>query len=163
MARKRIREIERQLDKAKLEAYRSTQARGAALYGRLYDLEQLGDRSRIGQEVIALLKQAKSQVNAICKSIHDKTTYEVDLGEPLDEGDSATALAEDIAGAMRDYTCNPQTLWQASSGQLPDVRFTVDWYDAASMTAAMLRLERITGFIEGLEYAGVQVPKPELD
>ena len=154
-SRKRIREVERQLEKA----YRSTQARGAALYGRLYDLEQLGDRARIGQEVMALLKQAQSQVNAICKSIHEKTKYEVDPGEPLDEGDSATALAEDIAGVMRDYTCNPQSMWQALSEALSNVQFTVDWYDAVSMVAAMLRQERITGIIESLELAGVAVPK----
>jgi hypothetical protein len=158
-SRKRIREIERQLRKANLEAYKNMQARGAAIYRRLSELEQSGDRTRIGQEVMVLLKEAKSQLNEISKSIHEKTKYDSDPGEPLDEGDSATAFAEDIAGVMREYTCNPQTLWQASSGQLPDVQFTVDWHDATSMTAAWLRLERITGFIEGLEFAGVPVPK----
>jgi len=156
--RTRIREIQRQLQKANFETYRNMQARGAAIYHRLYELEHPGDRARVGQEVMTLLQQAKAQVEEICKSIHEKTRYEADP-EPVNEGDSATALAESIAGVMRDYTCNPQSFWQAMFEALPDVQFTVGWYDAASMVAAMLRLERITGIIEGLEFAGVPVPK----
>jgi hypothetical protein len=60
---------------------------------------------------------------------------------------------------------SPSTVWQALSEQFPDVHFDVDWYTVTSLIAATLRLERISGVIDGLQMAGIEVPKldPELD
>jgi hypothetical protein len=52
---------------------------------------------------------------------------------------------------------------QSFSQAFPKVHFTVDWYDALSLVAAMFRQHQLAGIAEGLELAGVSVPPPDRD
>jgi hypothetical protein len=163
-SRKRLREIEDRQRAERFEAYTAQEAKGSAIYRRLYKLEESSDRSRIGEDVLNLLKYARSQTGAIRQSIADRSQVDFS-GEPPTEGDVATALADDIASVLREHTCDPQTVWAALSEALPEVKFTVDIYDAVSMIAAMLRQQELIGVVHGLELAGIHVPQldPELD
>jgi hypothetical protein len=71
------------------------------------------------------------------------------------EGDLFTFYGDLIAGVMRENSADPQTVMQALADKLPDVRFTVHWYDAVAMVAAMFREYRVASIIEGLELAGL--------
>jgi hypothetical protein len=51
---------------------------------------------------------------------------------------------------------NPQTFLEYLSQQLPDVNFTVDWYDMTTLLAAMFREMHLAGVIEGLTLADVR-------
>jgi hypothetical protein len=117
------------------------------------------DRPKLPEAATLLLVDARHQVSLIRQSIADRTRYRFGGGEDLREGDVATSIAEDITGVMREYDTDPQTLFQALSEQLPEANFTVDWYDAATLTAAEIRLQRIHGMIEGLKLAGL-MPEP---
>jgi hypothetical protein len=160
MARKRLRQIEAAEETERLEAFQRQQAKGTVIYKRLDELHQSDDRTHIGEDVAKLLRYARSQTEAIRQSIIDKTDYDFTSGPTL-EGDVATVLAEGVASIMRDHRCDPQTLWQAFSQAFPEVHFTVDWYNALSLVAAMFRQDQLAGIVEGLELAGVTVPRPE--
>ncbi|MET4278750.1 MULTISPECIES: hypothetical protein [unclassified Bradyrhizobium] len=56
---------------------------------------------------------------------------------------------------MRENSADPQSVMQALAEKLPEVRFTVHWYDAVAMVATMFREYRIGCIIEGLEMAGM--------
>lgn len=135
------------------EAYHRREAEGAELYKRVAALRKL-DRPQLPEATLLLLKDAQHQLGLIRQSIADRTEHEFSVGD-MSSGDVATALAEDIADVMRENHTYPQSVFQALSEQFPKVHFTVDWQDATSMTAAQLRLERITGIYEGLMLAGL--------
>jgi hypothetical protein len=164
VSRKRLRAIRARQEAEKLEAFKQVQAKGSVIYRRLYELSQSEDRSRLAETVLKMLRYTQSQTAAARQAIADRDKYDffpTFESEPL--GDVATTLAEDIAGVMRDNVTNSQTIWQAMTDQFPDVHFTVDWYNAVSMVASILREQYLAGVIEGLELAGVQIPKPDRD
>ena len=152
--RSRLREANRRVEEKRQTAYKAQESDGADITKRIYELRQLDPVNR-PQAVLGLLKDAKHQLALIRQSIADRTHYDFGpYGEEAREGDIATYLAEDITGVMRENVTNPQTFWQAMSDQLPEVHFTVDWYDATSMVAAVIREMHLAGVIEGLELAG---------
>jgi hypothetical protein len=150
----RSREAKRQVEEKRQAIYKTRKANGAAITKRIYELRQLDPFDR-PQTVLGLLKDAKHQLALIRQSIADRSHYDFGpYSEEAPEADIATYLAEDITGVMRENTTNPQTFWQAMSEQFPEVYFTVDWYEATSMVAAMIREMHLAGVIEGLELAG---------
>ncbi len=150
----RLREAKRRVEEKRQAAYKAREADGTEITKRIYELRQLDPVDR-PQAVLGLLKDAKHQLALIRQSIADRTHYDFSpYSEEAPEGDIATYLAEDITGVMRENVTNPQTFWQAMSEQFPEVQFTVDWYDATSMVAAMIREMHLAGVIEGLELAG---------
>lgn len=135
------------------ERYERALAAGMEINKRLATLHKM-DRSRLQPELQVLLAEAKHQTAMIQQSIVDRTGY--DFGGAVDtDGDLFTFLADVVAGVMRENSADPQTLMQALADKLPEVRFTVHWYDAAAMTAAMFREQRVVSVIEGLEMAGL--------
>ena len=158
--KRRLRDAKRRIEAERSETYKKRQAEGAALSKRISELRNVTDPARLPAAAMELFKHAQFQVGLIRQSIKDKTDYDFSVGELLQEGDLATHLAEDISGVMRENTCDPQTVWQALSDALPDVNFTVNWYDAVSMVAAMLRETYLQGVLEGMELAGLTIPKP---
>jgi hypothetical protein len=134
-----LRETKRRLEQEREATYKAREKQGADITKRLYEMRQLDPADRLAA-VLDLFKEARHQLALIRQSIADRTHYDFMFeGEELPEGDLATSLAEDITGVMRENTVNPQTVWQALTEQFPDVNFTVDWYDATSMAAAMIR------------------------
>jgi hypothetical protein len=134
--KQRLREAKRRVEEKRQAAYKAREADGAEITKRIYNLRQLDPVDR-PQAVLGLLKDAQHQLALIRQSIADRTHY--DFSAEATEGDIATCLAEDITGVMRENVTNPQTFWEAMSEQFPEVHFTVDWYDATSMVAAMVR------------------------
>jgi hypothetical protein len=126
---------------------------GRGVTGGASELRYITDRKNLLDAATALFKRTQADVVETRQSIASKSRYNFADGEPLAEGDFATWLAEDVVGLMRENTCSPQTVWEALTDALPDVRFTVDLYDAATLVAAMLREERAVGLIEGLRLA----------
>ena len=47
------------------------------------------------------------------------------------------------------------------SEQLPEVHFTIQQQDAVSMMAAMIRVQRLEGILEGLRLAGLLNEAPK--
>ena len=148
--------------KRRLDEYEQKQAKGryerAMAAGREINLRMVAlhrvDRSRLQGELKVLLADAKHQTAMIQRSIVDRTGYSFD-GPPDNEGDLFTFYGDLIAGVMRENSADPQTIMQALADRLPEVRFTVHWYDAAAMVAAMFREYRVASIIEGLELAGL--------
>jgi hypothetical protein len=101
-----------------------------------------------------LLADAKHQTQLIQQSIADRTGYSFD-GPSDSEGDLFTFYGDVIAGVVRENSADPQTVVQVLAEKLPEVRFTVHWYDAVAMVAAMFREYRIASIIEGLEMVGM--------
>jgi hypothetical protein len=167
VSRKRVRELKRREDERRLEAYKVAQDKARMIFRKLYEIEQ-NKGANLGSNIQQLFKYAKAQTAAVQKSIMDKgyqrDAWELESG-PLGDGDYACYLAEDIVEIARAHKTDPQSVWQALSEQFPDVHFQVDWYDLASLLAATLREQRVAGVLEGLEMAGVEIPRldPELD
>jgi hypothetical protein len=136
-------------DKQAWERYERALAAGRELNRRLAELHET-DLSRFQGELQLLLAEAERQTDMIQQSIEDRTGYSID-GDV--EGDRFTFLAEMIAGVMRENIADPQTERQALANTPPEVRFTVHWYDAVAMAAAMFRQQRIASVIEGLQLA----------
>lgn len=155
---KRLQEAKERLRKKREKEYRLQQTEGAGLSARLYQLKG-SNKKLIAQRVLDLWGEAQHQVHLTNQSIADKTAYHRIDGEPLDEGDVATFIAEHVADVFRENVTNPQTVFEALSDQFPEVHFTVDWHDAASLTAAYLREERLAGVIVGLKLAGIKFPE----
>jgi hypothetical protein len=101
-----------------------------------------------------LLEQAQAQSTEVRRAILKKG-YEPSDGVDgsVGPGDYATYSGEGIASITRDYICAPQTVWAALSDQFPEVRFSADWFDIASLVAAEIRYWRIAGIIQGLDIA----------
>jgi hypothetical protein len=135
------------------ERYEQALVAGMEINKRMVELRTI-DRSRLQRELRVLLAEAKHQTQMIQRSIVDRTGYSFD-GEPDTEGDLPTFYGDLIAGVLRENSAGPQTVMQALADKLPDVRFTVHWYDTVAMTAAMFREYRIASVIEGLELAGL--------
>jgi hypothetical protein len=150
---KRKRRLEEYETKQAKERYDRAFAAGMEINKRIVELHKM-DRSRLQGELRLLLAEAKHQTQIIQRSIVDRTGYSFD-GEPEAEGDLFTFYGDVIAGVMRENSADPQTVMQALADKLPDVRFSVHWYDAVAMTAAMFREYRVSCIIEGLEMAGM--------
>jgi hypothetical protein len=135
------------------ERYERAFAAGMEINKRIVELHKM-DSSRLQGELKVLLAEAKHQTQLIQQSIADRTGYSFD-GPPDAEGDLFTFYGDLIAGVMRENSADPQTVMQALADKLPDVRFTVHWYDAVAMVAAMFREYRVGCIIEGLEMAGL--------
>ncbi|NOJ45914.1 hypothetical protein [Bradyrhizobium archetypum] len=126
---------------------------GKAIYARIADLKKV-PRENLPDAVFLLFMEAKQQSELIRRSISERTHYDFNFGGTT-EGDLATYLAQDAAHALRDHVTNTQTFFEAMSEQLPDVHFTIQQQDAVSMVAAMIRVERLDGILEGLRLAGL--------
>jgi hypothetical protein len=135
------------------ERYDRAFAAGMEVNKRIVELHKI-DRSRLQGELKGLMAEAKHQTQMIQQFIVDRTGHSFD-GPPDSDGDLFTFYGDMIAGVMRDNSADPQTVMQALADKLPDVRFTVHWYDAVAMVAAMFREYRIASIIEGLEMAGM--------
>jgi hypothetical protein len=135
------------------ERYDRAFAAGMEINKRIVELHKM-DRGRLQPELRVLLAEAKHQTQIIQQSIADRTGYSFD-GPPDSEGDLFTFYGDVIAGVMRENSADPQTVMQALADKLPEVRFTVHWYDAVAMVAAMFREYRVASIIEGLEMAGM--------
>jgi hypothetical protein len=135
--------------------YKIRQAVGASLTREANELRFITEREKLLEAAAELFKRTQADVMEIRQAIKFKFHhFDWDVvGERLADGDLATSLAEDIAGVMRENTCDPQSVWKALSGALPDVHFTIDWYYAVAMVAAMLREARQLGVINGLSLA----------
>jgi hypothetical protein len=148
--KKRLEEYE---TKQAQERYERALAAGRKINVRIVELHKI-DKSRLQGELRVLLAEAKHQTQMIQQSIADRTGYSFD-GSPDAEGDLFTFYGDLMAGVMRENSADPQTVMQALTEKLPDVRFTVHWYDAVAMVAAMFREYRVACIIEGLEMAGM--------
>jgi hypothetical protein len=135
------------------ERYERALAAGMEINKRIVDLHKM-DRKRLQGELQILHAEAKHQVQIIQQSIADRTGHRSE-GSPDAEGDLFTFYGESIAEVLRDNSADPQSVLQALSDKLPEVRFTVHWYDAVAMVAAMFREHRVACIIEGLEMAGL--------
>ena len=135
------------------ERYEGALAAGMEINKRIVELHRM-DRKRLQGELRRLRAEAKHQTQIIQQSIADRTGYRSD-GSIDPDGDLATFYAEGIAEVMRDNSADPQSVMQALTDKLPEVRFTVHWYDAVAMLAAMFREYRVACIIEGLEMAGM--------
>lgn len=153
--RRRAKAAEAREREDRIEKYRRREQDAAELFRRVAALRAL-DHSSLAEAVLALLKDAQHQLGLIRQSIAARTELSV---RDMSYGDVATALAEHVTDVMRANHTYPQTIFQAMSEQFPEVHFTVHWQGATSMTAAQLRLERITGIYEGLALAGIVAEK----
>lgn len=149
----RKRKIEECEAKQARERYERAFAAGMEINKRIVELHKK-DRSRLQPELRVLLADAKHQTQLIQQSIADRTGYSFD-GPPDPDGDLFTFYGDLIAGVLRENSADPQTVMQALADKLPEVRFTVQWYDAVAMVAAMFREYRVGCIIEGLEMAGL--------
>lgn len=150
---KRKRRLEEYETKQAKERYEQALAAGMEINKHIVELHKM-DRSRLQSGLRLLLAEAKHQTQIIQRSIVDRTGYSFD-GEPDPDGDLFTFYGETIAGVMRENSADPQSVMQALADKLPEVRFTVHWYDSVAMTAAMFREYRVASIIEGLEMAGM--------
>jgi hypothetical protein len=152
-----------ELKEAVEDRYKRRQAIGAALTRQAYQLREISDREKLLEAAIELFERTRDDVLEVRKSTHHDSHCDLDdAGDALEEGDMYTSQAEDIAGLMRENVCNPQTVWEALSEALPDVHFTVDWHDAVSIVAAMLREARQLGVVDGLELANAADAKSNM-
>jgi hypothetical protein len=150
------------------ERFERNERAGKEIYTRMAELKNV-PRENLPDTVFMLSLAAKHQSEQIRQSIKDRTGYDFGFDASTD-GDLATYLAEDAGCALRDHITKPQTFFEAMSEQLPDVDFTIQRQDAISMTAAMIREQRLEGVLEGLRLAGLlnEAPKrphasPETD
>jgi hypothetical protein len=149
----RKRKIDEYEAKQGRERYDRAFAAGMEINKRIVELHKM-DRSHIQPELRVLLADAKHQTQLIQQSIADRTGYSFD-GPSDSEGDLFTFYGDVIAGVVRENSADPQTVVQVLAEKLPEVRFTVHWYDAVAMVAAMFREYRIASIIEGLEMVGM--------
>jgi len=152
----RIRNIQDREDK---ERFERNEQPGADIYKRTVTLRKNPSRTAIAYNALTLLKEAQHLEALIRQSIKDRTHYDFDIGDPSEDGDLATRHGEDIVYAVRKHLANPQTIWQALSDQLPDVHFSIHEQDVISMISATIRIHFVAGIIEGLELAGVPIPR----
>ncbi len=149
----KMRTLDESEEKKAKERYERALEAGRKINLRIVALHVM-DRSRLQGELKALLADAKHQTMLIQQSIRDRTGYDFD-GSLESESDLFTFYGDLIGGVMRSNTTDPQTVMQALADKLPYVRFTVHWYDAVSMVAAIFREYRVASVIEGLEIAGL--------
>lgn len=148
----RRRKVDERDERQARERYERCLESGMELNKRMSALHKM-DRSRLQGELRVLHADAKHETAMIRQSIADRTGYSFDGGTP--DGDLFTFLAELTVSMVRENSADPQTVMQALADKLPDVRFTVHWYDAVSLGAAMFREQRVVNVIEGLELAGL--------
>jgi hypothetical protein len=147
-------EARRRKEEDELRNYKAREAEGAEITKRISELRQIQDRTALTHAVTLLFKDAQHHTRLVRQSIADKVAHFSD-GRTLGGGDIDTFLGEDLVDVIREGTTNPQTMWQALSEQLPDVNFSISWYDAASLAAAILRERHMHGVIQGLQLAGI--------
>jgi hypothetical protein len=151
MRKKRQRQLEEAARAKAEELYKQREARGGAYTAAVWNLRKITDRDE-------LLKAAEALLHSANRDHASTPSNPVDhnLGEiwPA-KSDRMTTEAQYLLDILRDYTCNPQTLWQALGEQLPDVKFGTDWFQAASLLSSRLRLEWLIGIQEGLELAKI--------
>lgn len=148
----RKRTLDEHEEKQARERYERCLEAGMELNKRMVALHKV-DRSRLQGDLRVLHADAKHETAMIRQSIADRTGYTFEGGGP--DGDLFTFLAELNVAMVRENSADPQTVMQALADKLPDVRFTVHWYDAVSLGAAMYREQRVVNVIEGLELAGL--------
>ncbi|MGY3609693.1 MULTISPECIES: hypothetical protein [unclassified Bradyrhizobium] len=148
--KKMLRKQETQEVQARFE---QNERAGKDIYARIADLKNV-PRDTLPDAVFMLFVEAKHQSELIRQSIKERTRYDFNFVGLVD-GDLATYLAEEAAHAVRDHVTNPQTFLEAMSEQFPDVHFTIQQQDAVSMVAAMIRVQRLEGILEGLRLAGL--------
>jgi hypothetical protein len=153
--RERSQETRKRHLQNRLKQYKFSQAQGAALTRRVYEIRRLDLASR-PDAVLNLFKDARHQVSLMRQSITDQTRYDFScLGDEPVEGDLAASLAEQVTSVMRENTVERQTYFDSLFKESPEVHFTVDWYDVTILLAAMFRELHLAGVIEGLDLAGV--------
>ena len=141
-----------------MERFDRNERLGWDICKRIAKLNEKPHPSGIAYDVLMLLGEAQHLEALIRQSIKDRTDYDFDFSI-LEDGDLATYLGEEVTHALREHVTNPQTLFQALSDQFPGVHFSIHPRDAISMISATIRTQRLAGLIEGLELAGVAIPR----
>jgi hypothetical protein len=157
-SKKRQKQLRDLQSREAIERFDRNERLGGDIYKRIATLHEKPNPSGVAYDVLMLLREAQHLEALIRQSIKDRTDYDFDFGTQKD-GDLATYLGGDITYALRDHVTNPQTLFQALSDQFPDVHFSIHRQDAISMISAIIRVQRLGGIIEGLELAGVAIPR----
>jgi hypothetical protein len=104
--------------------------------------------------VFLLSMAAKQQSEQIRRSIKERAEAEFEFDPPQNR-DIADYLSEDAVSVLRHHVADMPTLIDILSQRSPDVDFTVHHGDAVSMLAAMIRVQRLEGILEGLRLAGL--------
>jgi hypothetical protein len=141
------------------ERFERNERAGKEIYAHMAELKSV-PRENLPDAAFMLFMAAKQQSELIRRSIKERGDYDFDF-DTLTDGDLATYLAEDAAYALRNHVTEPQTFLEAMSEQLPDVHFTIQQQDAVSMMAAMIRVQRLEGILEGLRLAGLLNEAPK--
>jgi hypothetical protein len=158
--KKRREKISREHDaRQTLERFERNERAGKEIYAHMTELKSV-PRENLPDAAFMLFMAAKQQSESIRRSIKERGRYDFDF-DTLTDGDLATYLAEDAAHALRNHVTEPQTFLEAMSEQLPDVHFTIQQQDAVSMMAAMIRVQRLEGILEGLRLAGLLNEAPK--
>ena len=111
-------------------------------------------REKLADAVFLLSMAAKQQSNQIRRSINERVGGEFEF-EPPPRGDLADFLAAEAVSVLRHHEAGVPGLVDLLVQRSPDVGFTVDQRDAASMLASTMREQRLEGILEGLRLAGL--------
>ncbi len=111
-------------------------------------------REKLADAVFLLSMAAKQQSNQIRRSIDECAGGAFEF-EPPPNGDLADYLAAEVVSVLRHHQADVPKLVDLLAQRSPDVDFTVDQREAASMLAATIREQRLEGILEGLRLAGL--------
>lgn len=111
-------------------------------------------REKLADAVFLLSMAAKQQSNQIRRSIDERAGAEFEF-EPPPNGDLADYLAAEAVSVLRHHEADVPRFVDLLTQRSPDVDFTVDKRDAASMLASTIREQRLEGILEGLRLAGL--------
>lgn len=123
------------------------------IQARIAELRSL-PREKLADAVFMLSINARRQGELIRQAIEKRAEVALDF-DPPPKADLATYLASDVVSTLRHHVADLPTLLDVLVQRAPDVRFAVHREEAVSLLAAIVRVQRLEGVLEGLRLAGL--------